>query len=75
MTPTRSESPLPPSPKPFLLSLRSGASALFMPPTVYDEKRAITMLVGERVGSLASERYLLGTQTRTERRPEGNDDD
>jgi hypothetical protein len=61
--------------QPFLLGFRSTVHEDPLPETTYREDLALTLVKEREPHILASSRYLLATQTKTERRPESDDED
>ncbi len=62
--------------KPFLLNLKSDIGRAISLSIRYSESVDVTILSeGNTVVPLAKSRYLLTTQTKTEARAEGDDDD
>jgi len=62
--------------RPLLLNLRSEVRHITSPPTQYNELLDLTFLREDgAVRPLVKSSYLLSTQTKTEAKPESDDDD
>jgi len=60
--------------RPFLLNFKSDVHQVLLPSKKYDEASDLTLL-NENEKPLAESLYLLGTQTKTEAAPEGEEGD